>query len=112
MLEMAASGEQQSQAGGIRRCDHCRIALRSTRLDHGRYARCRQRLDTVGEWEEGIARRHAADRPLPCLTDGSFRSPYPALISGSNPDRKTVAGNDDGIGFRVGGDPPGKPEIA
>lgn len=111
MLEMAAAGEHQCHVGSVGSCDHCWIALRTAGLHYRSDSHRGQRLHSVCEWKERVAGRYAACCSLSCLPDRPFRSAHATLIARSDSDGLTTLGDNDGIGFRVGSDPPGKPEV-
>ena len=60
--EVAHAGEEHRDAGRVGGGDHLLVAHRAAGLDHRRRAGLGDREQAVGEGEEGVGRRHGADR--------------------------------------------------
>ena len=71
-----------------------------------------QRLEAVGEREEGIARSHGPSHPIAGTGDGQLGRLDPGHLAGPNAQRHLVAHDDDGVGFDVAADPPGHQQVA
>src|SRR5450631_2810680 len=114
MPEVAYPGEHHGDAVFVGRADHFGIALRASGLNHGLDPELGDDVQSVAKREERVGRhrrRFQRQAFVPGLQSGDLAADYAAHLPGAYPQRRLVLGANDGIGFDIFRDAPGKQQI-
>ncbi len=108
MAEVADSGEKHGQAEAVGGFDDFGIALRASGLDDGGGSGFGDFFDAVGKGEEGVGGGDGALEGELGFHGADFGGVDARHLSGTDAYGLSVAGIDDGVGFDVLADFPGK----
>ena len=112
MSEMPNSGEDHGHAQPVGGGDDVLVFHRATRLDDGGGAGGCDRLEAIGEREEGVGGGHGAGKGEHGLLRAEFGGIDAAHLACADADGLAVARVDDGVRLDVFADAPGKEQVA
>src|ERR1700722_270938 len=101
VAKVTLTGEHHHDSRGVRRVNDLLVANRTTRLHDGRDAGARQRLQTVGEWEERVRRRGGTLCEFTGLGRCDIRHYHPRLLTGADSYRDPVTRDHDRVRRRA-----------